>query len=811
MEPPLPRFDISACVNCRDDETTIRRWLDLLAPRVEEVIVCDTGSRDGTMDIIRAAPYDNIVLHQFRWPGFVAARNRFFDLVSRPFILQVDADEVLLEEFFDHVPRHLEQLRHHCDSIRLPHFRARFSYLSMPDVQSRAAHFDSNFKPFSYPRDVLYRSDLWDHGWVWQAKDGAQILNNLNAPHPCLVEDRLLHCVPPEHKLNDDEYHARKVLAYTRDYGATAEWDAFLRRVPPDQLARIQQDVTAATDDPAPHATWWGMVGCRTRSRSAEPASRSPLERIAAGSTRLVADERGARLDLDGTSDCLELNEREAFIAERLRNRDEGAVAAHRLAEVFDAPLAQAYETVNQFESRLRGAVWKPKGRATQLATGTDVAAPIDPTGAFQVVTAWGDQATYYRELLGNPDPESIQVVIELGVHWGYSLFTMARDFPQATIVGVDSFAYGNVAEVRHHLDTYLPLFPGARIIEGDTVAVGLAWRDPAMSRPIDLLHIDADHGYDAVRLDFEAWSPHVRSGGAVMFHDVEAFADTVGRFFEEIEGGRRVRRGNLGIWFKGAASPPARPPAGRTRYLELLKACLTDSFRHAGPQPFDEALCVFEGRHWPEIADTMISRIRLEDLQCCVEQILRDDIPGDFIETGVWRGGASILMRAVLEAWDESVRTVWLADSFQGLPPWDPGQYPADGHLDLSGCEVLAVPLEQVQANFRKYGLLDERVRFLKGWFRDTLPTAPVERLAILRLDGDLYASTIQALRALYPKVSPGGYVIVDDYWAIPACRKAVDDYRAEQGISEELRRIDWTAVRWRRGEAYQPSPLVA
>ena len=112
-----------------------------------------------------------------------------------------------------------------------------------------------------------------------------------------------------------------------------------------------------------------------------------------------------------------------------------------------------------------------------------------------------------------------------------------------------------------------------------------------------------------------------------------------------------------------------------------------------------------------------------------------------------------------------------------------------------------LAVSLEQVQANFARYGLLDEQVRFLPGWFRDTLPTAPIRRLALLRLDGDLYESTWIALESLYPKLSPGGFAIVDDYGAIPACRAAVDEFRAAERITESLIEIDWTGVYWRRG----------
>jgi len=119
---------------------------------------------------------------------------------------------------------------------------------------------------------------------------------------------------------------------------------------------------------------------------------------------------------------------------------------------------------------------------------------------------------------------------------------------------------------------------------------------------------------------------------------------------------------------------------------------------------------------------------------------------------------------------------------------------------LDFTIYPQLVVPLETVKANFAAYGLLDEQVRFLAGWFRDTLPAAPVKALAVLRLDGDLYESTILALESLYPKVSRGGFVIVDDYGAIPACRKAVDRYRSDYGITETLHVVDWTGVFWRR-----------
>lgn len=195
-----------------------------------------------------------------------------------------------------------------------------------------------------------------------------------------------------------------------------------------------------------------------------------------------------------------------------------------------------------------------------------------------------------------------------------------------------------------------------------------------------------------------------------------------------------------------------------------------------------------------------MIGTVRLDHLEWCVRDLLEREVPGDLIETGVWRGGATILMRAVLKAYGELERSIWLADSFRGVPPPDPENYPHDAASDLHECEYLAVSQDEVARNFARYGLLDEQVRFLPGWFRETLPDAPIEELALLRLDGDLYESTSVALEALYPKLSPGGYAIVDDYGAIPACRAAVDDYRRKRGVTEPLVAIDWTGAYWRR-----------
>src|SRR5262249_54522534 len=155
-------------------------------------------------------------------------------------------------------------------------------------------------------------------------------------------------------------------------------------------------------------------------------------------------------------------------------------------------------------------------------------------------------------------------------------------------------------------------------------------------------------------------------------------------------------------------------------------------------------------GLDWPPSAHTMIGWKRLENFQHCVQIVLRDHIPGDIIECGVWRGGASILARAVLKVHGVTNRRVWLADSFQGLPA-PRAEFPHDADSDLHTNPFLAVSLEQVQRNFERYGLLDEQVKFLEGWFCDTLPNAPLGSLAVIRLDGDMYESTMDALVNLY------------------------------------------------------------
>jgi len=271
-----------------------------------------------------------------------------------------------------------------------------------------------------------------------------------------------------------------------------------------------------------------------------------------------------------------------------------------------------------------------------------------------------------------------------------------------------------------------------------------------------------------------------------------------------------------------------------KDRYLELLKQVLTDYHRvecpeyrpiHA-PHSFSRTstsriinlldgwlmkkgffICQkvevdsyrrLTGRDWPTRGETMIGMKRLDNLEYCISEVIKNNVEGDLIETGVWRGGATIFMKALLNAANDQKRVVWVADSFEGLPkPED--KYAADKGDELHKYRELAIPLAEVRRNFEKYGLLDERVKFLKGWFKDTLPAAPIAKLAVMRLDGDMYQSTMDGLVNLYPKLSKGGFAIIDDY-LLPPCRQAVQDFRQKNNITEEIIPIDEVAVFWKR-----------
>ena len=231
-----------------------------------------------------------------------------------------------------------------------------------------------------------------------------------------------------------------------------------------------------------------------------------------------------------------------------------------------------------------------------------------------------------------------------------------------------------------------------------------------------------------------------------------------------------------------------------QTLYLEQIKRTILNTIYE--PASFKE-----DGSAWPNKAHSMIGKKRMDNLQLCIEDILQNNVPGDLIETGVWRGGATIFMRAILKAYNIKDRLVWAADSFKGVPCPDTHNYPADKDCPLHIADFLRVSLEEVQHNFKLYELLDDQVHFLKGYFKDTMSNNPINKLALMRLDGDMYESTIQVLESLYDKLSIGGYVIIDDYYDKGlAAGKAVNDFRNKRGITDQIFTIDWTGIYWKK-----------
>lgn len=206
------------------------------------------------------------------------------------------------------------------------------------------------------------------------------------------------------------------------------------------------------------------------------------------------------------------------------------------------------------------------------------------------------------------------------------------------------------------------------------------------------------------------------------------------------------------------------------------------------------------EGKIWPAVAHTMIGEYRLDNVKKLAERALKENIPGHFIETGVWKGGCCVFMRAILAAYGVTDRCVYVADSFEGLPPPNKEAFPQDKDSTLHEYKAqLGISLERVKATFSMYDLLDKQVVFVKGFFSDTLPVLDAGPFALMRLDGDMYESTIVALENLYPKLSPGGFVIIDDY-KIPACAQAVTDFRNKNAITAPIQKIDYSGVWWRK-----------
>lgn len=203
----------------------------------------------------------------------------------------------------------------------------------------------------------------------------------------------------------------------------------------------------------------------------------------------------------------------------------------------------------------------------------------------------------------------------------------------------------------------------------------------------------------------------------------------------------------------------------------------------------------------------TMLGAHKLDTLRYCTEQCLQHNIEGDLIETGVWKGGATIYLAGILRAYGARNRKVYVADSFEGLPPPDPEKYPLDKGDTHYTREDLAVSVEEVKANFQRFDLLADNVVFVKGFFEESLKAAGIDRLSVLRLDGDMYGSTRTVLEQLYHKLEVGGYLILDD-WLLKGAREALLDFRKIAGIEEDIYQ-DYSGVFWKKTKPTQPLNL--
>jgi O-methyltransferase len=239
----------------------------------------------------------------------------------------------------------------------------------------------------------------------------------------------------------------------------------------------------------------------------------------------------------------------------------------------------------------------------------------------------------------------------------------------------------------------------------------------------------------------------------------------------------------------------PSSPELER-RFIELTKMSVLGLLHERWNGHIDGSL-------WQETSNacTLIGLRRMDHMQFLLEEVIRLNIPGDFIETGVWRGGASIFAAAVFLAYSQtcpsdSCRRVFLADSFCGIPPVNTDLYPVDAaHAGAEEIELFKdTSAQRVRDSFAAFGVLSDAVVFLEGWFKDTLPAARLTifgRFSVIRLDGDTYEATWLALDQLYHLLSPGGFVIVDDFTDWIGCRKAVSDFREQHAVTSPIRPV--------------------
>jgi len=223
------------------------------------------------------------------------------------------------------------------------------------------------------------------------------------------------------------------------------------------------------------------------------------------------------------------------------------------------------------------------------------------------------------------------------------------------------------------------------------------------------------------------------------------------------------------------------------------VKALVT-GFMHESPTT------TVDGSEWPTLKSTiaMTGLRRLNSVEWLITDCLSRGVPGDFIETGVWRGGTSAVAATTMRILRGTGRTTFLADSFQGIPDVDLSQYPKDkAHESTTRMEILDNNSEEnvvkLLSSVGLFGYKDYPIVLLKGYFNESLPKARAEGkfkngFAMIRLDGDTYMSTMQAIEVLYPLLHVGGFVVVDDFTDWIGCFAAIMDHRKLHHITTPI-----------------------
>jgi O-methyltransferase len=233
---------------------------------------------------------------------------------------------------------------------------------------------------------------------------------------------------------------------------------------------------------------------------------------------------------------------------------------------------------------------------------------------------------------------------------------------------------------------------------------------------------------------------------------------------------------------------------------LNLARRCFSKVLRNHAIQDLTDAEKSIVSRALPF---TMTSVERLVSLVNAVDYLIRNDIPGDIAECGVWRGGSIMATALALIAAGDTSRTLYLYDTFEGMTD------PSNKDTDFAGKSAISLlqkyrkgtdiwcyaTLEEVQKNIYSTGYPRNKIKFIKGKVEDTLPSVRPEKLSLLRLDTDWYESTKVELEILYPVLHKNGILIIDDYGYWQGARQAVDEYFETRNIRVFLHRIDNTA----------------